>query len=133
VPPVINQILVQTSLYVEKLVKFDGKGEGLERFIIHLRTIFLLQMDRFPTDRLNQYRFLYATSLMTGSAFDWVTSILMNYHTNQENLTKMDDDYYELVMSWEKFMKKLKEVFGDPSRKKRLAAKLLRWEQKGSL
>lgn len=76
---------------------FAGQREHLESFLDHLRLIFALQPQSFPTDK---QKVLFTASYLEGPAFSWF----------QPLLTKDDE---ELLSDFAKFTNGLIHTFGD--------------------
>jgi Domain of unknown function (DUF4939) len=67
-PPSIEVRTMQQPLAIVKPMRFDGREEEVDLFVLQMRSTILLQVDRLA-DSTTQV--LYAMSLMKGKALKW--------------------------------------------------------------
>ena len=88
---------------MKKPDSFDGRSHyQLQNYLQQCKLIFINDPQTFSED---SRKTIYASSYLSGKAFEWVQPYLASMTT--------DPDF--LLNSWEKFEEKLNTLFGDPN------------------
>ena len=87
---------------------FDGTQNKLQAFATQLDLYLCLNGERI-TEENNKV--LFASTYLTGPAFDWFEPTLQDYQENQ--LDQQDDNTQAIFASYVEFKKQLEETFGD--------------------
>jgi Domain of unknown function (DUF4939) len=129
-PPSIEVRTMQQPLAIVKPMRFDGREEEVDLFVLQMRSTILLQADRLadPTTQV-----LYAMSLMKGKALRWAMGHQKEWYRYRDSPQNMDRDTRRIMTDFEAFADEMETVFGKANIEREAAAKIYRLRQRGSL
>jgi Domain of unknown function (DUF4939)/Zinc knuckle len=128
--PSIEVRTMQQPLAIVKPMRFDGREEEVDLFVLQMRSTILLQADRLadPTTQV-----LYAMSLMKGKALKWAMGHQKKWYRYRDSPQNMDRDTRYIMTDFEAFADEMETVFGKANIEREAAAKIYRLRQRGSL
>lgn len=115
------------SVKVRPPEPFDGTRSKLRPFLTQLELYLNINRERLTLDG---DKVLFASTYLTGPAFDWFEPILRDYQENVEQ--QQDDSTREVFTSFANFKQRLQGTFGDIDATRQAERKLWRLRQNGS-
>ena len=115
------------SVKVRPPEPFDGTRNKLRAFATQLDLYLRLNRERITEEN---DKVLFASTYLTGPAFDWFEPILRDYQENQPD--RQDDNTQAIFASYAEFKKQLEGTFGDIDATRNAERKLWRLRQHGS-
>ena len=125
-PPSIEVRTMQQPLAIVKPMRFDGREEEVDLFVLQMRSTILLQVDRLadPTTQV-----LYTMSLMKGKALKWAMGHQKEWYRYRDSPQSMDRDTRHIMTDFEAFADEMEVVFGKANIEREAAAKIYRLRQ----
>lgn len=119
--------LTAKSVKVKPPEAFDGTRHKLRAFITQLDLYIHMNREQLADEG---DKVLFASTYLTGPAFDWFEPFIRNYRTCPPN--RQDEDTKEIFGSFEIFKQRLEGTFGDIDAKRNAERKIARLRQTGS-
>ena len=108
---------------------FDGTRSKLRLYLAQCTIYIEFNDDKFRAD---PDKVLWATTFLTGAAFDWVETAQKDYFECGSNFAQWDEATKEIFQSFSGFKEKISRVFGDVDEERSAERRLQGLRQRGA-
>jgi transposase InsO family protein len=120
--------LAVKSVKIRPPEPFNGTRSKLRGFLTQLDMYIQMNREKLVNEA---DKVLFATTYLTGPAFDWFEPFVRDYQEHTEDL--QDDETKDIFASYAKFKKRLEGTFGDVDKARNAERQLWRLKQVGSV
>lgn len=124
----LNGRLTVKSVKIRPPEPFNGNRSKLRAFLTQLDMYIQMNREKLANEA---DKVLFATTYLTGPAFDWFEPFVRDYQEHTEKLR--DDETKAIFASYAEFKKRLERTFGDIDKERNAERQLWRLRQTGSV